>query len=140
MVESHIYDDIETEAAKMGGKKLPFLSDGTYDVEVLTASEGKSGKDKKPYFRSTVKILSSSGDTALTAGREAVLVFKQDGYNYYLRDIANFVAAVADTAPNAVNGAAVKELLDAEQPLGVKIRIQVSTNQNGNQKYKFFAA
>lgn len=108
-----LYDGIEDVAKP----RLPFLTEGTYTLELINVEVGQNFKDKKEYFKANVRVVESDGAEALTPGTEATVKIDEDTqYNYHKKDIRNLVAAILGESESAVKASLVDELLSEDNP------------------------
>jgi len=106
-----IYDGIEDVQARD-----PFLTLGKYRLAFVTASEGTTYEDKVPYFRATVKVVSSEGPEALPPGARAAIFIKRRKFDMHLRDIKALAAAITGEPMERINGPTVKGLMTDDSP------------------------
>ena len=110
---SSLYDGIEN----VSGPRLPFLTEGVYALDFVSAQVGQNFKDKKEYFRVNVKVAESEGTEALAPGTEATIKIDEDTkWGYHKRDIRNLVAAILDEPEHTVKASLIDELLSDENP------------------------
>ena len=127
--------------------KLPFISPGTYVLEVsrLKLVESKTGED---FFAAEFKVLEAEGAEARPAGTECVHLIKLSGKwrMTALGNVKAFAAALIGESVENIGTSDMDELVSDEQPaLGNKIRAFAFNAQtkNGGQftkvKYSTFA-
>lgn len=136
-----MWDGIESVQAN---QKLPYLNKGAYTVELVSAAEGVGGLTKEPFFKVTMRVVESKGDGATAPGTLCVWVTKKDKYNYFLRDIKNWAAAVLAVQANDVTAADVQGICTEPEAVGSKFDVQVDEEPKKNglgnvTKYRFFA-
>jgi hypothetical protein len=137
-----MWDGIE---AVQANQKLPYLSKGSYIVELVSALEGLGGLTKEPFFKVTMKVVEATGDGSTAPGTLCCWVTKKDKYNYYLRDIKNWAAAVLAVPSSEVTAALVQGICSEPEAVGTRFLVQVDVEAKKNglgevTKYRFFAA
>lgn len=136
-----MWDGIENADSS---QKLPYLKPGTYTVELISAAEGVGKLKKQPFFKVTFKVILSKGENSTPADTVCVWVTKKDAYDYYLRDIKNWAAAVLAMPAKDITAFDVQGICTEPEAVGSKFDVQVDEEPKKNglgnvTKYRFFA-
>ncbi len=142
-VTTKMSDELFEGFDESGSTRYPFLSDGEYDLKVVSVAGGKGHTSGLPFFKVNVTVDSSSGPEALKPGSIATIRIEQSANvklkKMYLRDIRSVMAAMLGVAEESVTRKELDDVLSQEQPAkGTKFRARrafYETSEGGVSKW-----